>query len=42
MILVIMNVEVLITNIIVFRGRHGRACMVDGFITTYAISAYHH
>jgi len=23
-------------------GRHGRDCMVVGFITTYAISAYHH
>ena len=24
------------------RGRHGRDCMVVGFITTYSISAYHH
>jgi len=24
------------------RGRHGRDRMVVGFITTYAISAYHH
>ena len=23
-------------------GRYGRDCMVVGFITTYAISAYHH
>jgi hypothetical protein len=23
-------------------GRHGRERMVDGFTTTYAISAYHH
>ena len=24
------------------RGYHGLDCMVVGFITTYAISAYHH
>ena len=24
------------------RGRRGRDCMVVGFTTTYAISAYHH
>ena len=24
------------------RGRHGRDCMVVGFTTIYAISAYHH
>ena len=23
-------------------GRHGRNCIVVGFTTTYAISAYHH
>jgi hypothetical protein len=26
----------------IVRGRHGRDRMVVGFITTYAISAYHH
>jgi hypothetical protein len=25
-----------------FFGSHGHACMVVGFTTTYAISAYHH
>jgi len=24
------------------KGRHGRNCMVGGFTTTCAISAYHH
>jgi len=28
--------------IVIKRGRHGRDCMVVGFLTTYAISAYHH
>jgi hypothetical protein len=27
---------------ILYSGRHGRVLMVGGFITTYAISAYHH
>jgi hypothetical protein len=26
----------------ILRGRPGRECMVVGFKTTYAISAYHH
>ena len=26
----------------IFRGCRGRDCMVVGFTTTYAISAYHH
>ena len=33
---------VLTTLYILLWGRHGRNCMVVGFITTYAISAYHH
>ena len=30
-----------IINVIILRGRHGRDYMVVGFITTYAIGAYH-
>ena len=28
--------------VVLLRGCHGRDHMVVGFITTYAISAYHH
>jgi hypothetical protein len=30
------------TNAICNKGHHGHDCMVVGFTTTYAISAYHH
>ena len=29
-------------HVVPFKDRHGRDRMVVGFITTYAISAYHH
>jgi len=34
--------EVGIPNLKLRRGRRGHDCMVVGFTTTYAISAYHH
>ena len=32
----------MLTYLYVEGGRHGRDCMVVGFIAIYAISAYHH
>ena len=32
----------IIISILLFVGRRGRDHMVDGFTSTYAISAYHH
>jgi hypothetical protein len=40
----LLQLIILLDDICIYtvRGRHGRDCMVVGFTTTYAISAYHH